>query len=354
VGWLLPASDVGFMSGVPWSDRMNVQTARPAAPHAPARGRLAATGAVLAAAVLFGTTGTSQALGPAEATPLGIGTVRLLLGALALSLIARARRPPSSRAWRAHVPALLAGGVAVAVYQLGWFAGLRRTGVALGTVVGIGSGPVLAGIVHVALGRRGLGRGWVAGTAATVAGAGLLALRSSGAAAADPLGLTLVLGAVLGYVVSVLAAQHAMRRGLDEAGAMAGMFGAGALLLAPILLVEPLGWLATPRGAALALHLGLVTLALAYSLYGYGLRRLAVPTVVTLTLAEPLTAAVLGTAVLGERLGAGGWLGAALVGAGLLLAARGTDGDPGHRPGERPPPAPRGRSGRRGPTAPAP
>jgi DME family drug/metabolite transporter len=45
--------------------------------------------------------------------------------------------------------------------------------------------------------------------------------------------------------------------------------------------------------------------------------------VVTLTLAEPLTAAVLSTALLGERLGAWGWLGAALVASGLVLAARG-------------------------------
>ncbi len=66
-----------------------------------------------------------------------------------------------------------------------------------------------------------------------------------------------------------------------------------------------------------------MTLALAYTLYGWGLRGLAVPTVVTLTLAEPLTAAVLGTALLGERLGPAGWAGAALIALGLLLAARG-------------------------------
>ena len=334
---------------------MNPRTTRPAPVHAPAEGRLAATFAILAAAVLFGTTGTSQALGPAEATPLGIGAVRLVLGALALAAVARVRRPPKGRSLRTHVPALLAGGVAVAVYQLGWFAGLRRTGVALGTVVGIGSGPVLAGILHLALGRRGLGRGWVAGTAATVVGAGLLALGRSGTLSADPVGLALTLGAVLGYVVSVEAAQRAMRGGLDEAGAMAGMFGAGALLLAPVLLLEPLGWLRTLRGAALALHLGFFTLALAYSLYGFGLRRLAVPTVVTLTLAEPLTAAVLGTAVLGERLGARGWVGAALVGAGLVLAARGRNEGPGRFGGSpQPLPVPGGPSDPRAPPGPAP
>lgn len=287
------------------------------------RSRLASIAAVLGASALFGTTGTAQALGPPVATSLGIGAVRLVLGGTALAAVAALGRPGGGRAWRRHVPALLVGGVAVAVYQLGWFAGLRRTGVALGTVIGIGSGPVMAGLLHLACGRGRLSRGWVLGSAATVAGAGLLAARGAGAGAADPLGLALTLGAVLGYVISVEAAQHAMQRGLDPAGAMAGIFGAGAILLSPVLLVEPLGWLSTAGGAAMALHLGLVTLALAYTLYGWGLRGLTVPTVVTLTLAEPLTAAVLGTAVLGEQLGRAGWLGAALIAAGLLLAARG-------------------------------
>jgi len=284
--------------------------------------RLAPIGAVLAAAVLFGTTGTSQALGPGDATSLGIGAVRLGAGAAALATIAWRCRPGEGRAWRRHIAMLLLGGVSVAVYQLGWFAGLRRTGVALGTVVGIGSGPAMAGLIHLACGRRGLTRGWLVGTTATVLGAGLLASRGTGKSSVDPVGLLLTLGAVLGYVLYVEAAQHAIRRGLDAAGTMAGMFGVGAILLAPILALEPLGWLASPRGAALALHLGVVTVGVAYTLYGWGLRYLAVPTVITLTLAEPLTAAVLGTVVLGERIGPMGWLGAALIATGLLVTAR--------------------------------
>ena len=52
--------------------------------------------AVIAAAVLFGTTGTSQALGPDGTTPLGVGAVRLLIGGTALAalgfLLARRHR----------------------------------------------------------------------------------------------------------------------------------------------------------------------------------------------------------------------------------------------------------------------
>jgi DME family drug/metabolite transporter len=277
--------------------------------------------AVLAAAALFGTTGTAQALGPPEATALGVGAVRLALGAAVLAAVTLARRRPA--AWRPHLPALALGGLAVAAYHVAWFAGLRRTGVALGTIVGIGSGPVFAGLLHVLVHRRGLAGAWVAGTALTVAGVTLLAAHGTGGARADPAGLALMLAAGLSYAVYAQAAKHAIDRGLGGDRAMAGVFVAGAAILSPLLALEPLGWLATGRGAALAIHLGALTLGLAYTLYGWGLRHLHVPTVVTLTLAEPLTAAFLGVALLGERLGPAGWLGAAVLAAGLVVAGRG-------------------------------
>lgn len=296
----------------------------PPTPGASRARRLESALAVLAAAALFGTTGTSQALGPGGTTPLGVGGVRLLVGATVLVAVAvlEGRGPGARPRWRTQPAALLLGGAAVAAYQLTLFAGLRRTGVALGTIVGIGSGPVFAGLIHLARERGGLSRSWALGTALTVIGAGLLAARGAGGASADTLGLCLVLGAGLSYALYANAAKHLIRAGFTPARTMAGIFGAGALLILPITLREPLAWLGTPRGLGLALHLGVLTIGLAYWLYGLGLRHLAVPTVVTLNLAEPLTAAALGVALLGERLGARGWLGAAVIVAGLLLASR--------------------------------
>jgi DME family drug/metabolite transporter len=82
-------------------------------------------------------------------------------------------------------------------------------------------------------------------------------------------------------------------------------------------------------------HLGIVTIAVAYLLYGYGLRSIPASMAATLTLAEPVTAAVAGVVVLDERLTAAGWLGAALVVAGLALTGL-------RRPGPRPAPVPAG------------
>jgi DME family drug/metabolite transporter len=100
-------------------------------------------------------------------------------------------------------------------------------------------------------------------------------------------------------------------------------FGLGGLGLVPVLAIGDAGPLFSGGGLALALFLGTVPTALAYVLFARGLRRLSAAETSTLTLAEPLTAGLLGAVVLGERLTTLSGVGAALVLAGLLvLAAR--------------------------------
>ena len=109
----------------------------------------AATGMVLLAAVCFGTTGTAQALGP-DASPATVGAVRLLVGA---ALLSRRRVAYGAAAlWRAraagrggHAPLVAVGAAGLAAYQLCFFAAVAATGVAVGTVVALGSAPALAG-----------------------------------------------------------------------------------------------------------------------------------------------------------------------------------------------------------------
>jgi drug/metabolite transporter, DME family len=102
---------------------------------------------------------------------------------------------------------------------------------------------------------------------------------------------------------------------------MAACFGLGAVALLPVLALAG-GWaLLTPGGLALVAFLGVIPTAIAYVLFARGLRALTASETATLTLAEPMTAALLGVAVLGERLPAAGVLGAALVLSGLLALA---------------------------------
>jgi DME family drug/metabolite transporter len=75
-----------------------------------------------------------------------------------------------------------------------------------------------------------------------------------------------------------------------------------------------------------------VPTALAYLLFARGLSRIAASETATLTLAEPLTATLLGVIALGERPGLAAAAGAALVLSGLALLAL-----PPRRSARRPP-----------------
>ena len=291
--------------------------------------------AVLAAAVLFGTTGTAQALGPDGTTPLAVGVARLVIGGTVLAVVgfALGRRhvrrglhgstPPPRLTPRAF--ALMAiTGVCLALYQPLFFLGTARSGVAVGTVIALGSAPVLAGVIEWALTRRLPSRVWMAATALATVGVAILAAGGGGGEGADPLGILGSLGAGAAFAVFANAQRRLMDSGWDPF-TVAGAMGAGAAACAFVALpFTDLSWLADPGGLAMALWLGLATITVAYTLFTWGLQRLTAATAATLTLAEPLTAGLLGVFVLGEQLTAAGIVGVAVLAAGLLLLALGS------------------------------
>ncbi|GAA1055895.1 transporter [Agromyces luteolus] len=292
---------------------------------------------VLAAAVCFGTTGTAQALGPA-ADPVSVGAARILIGggalaAVAFALQAAGRRSgatgtsvaPSSGGRAPRLPAWVAvavGAAGVLAYQPAFFAGTAANGVAVGTVVALGSAPVLTGLLDWALRRRFPGGTWVLATALATVGVAVLASASgTGPSSVDPLGVAASVGAGASYAVYTLAGKSLLDRGWSSPASMGAMFGVAAAVSLPVLLSTDTRWLATGAGLAMALWLGLVTTTAAYLLFGAGLKHLAPATVSTLTLAEPLTATLLGVLLLQERLPASAVLGLAVLASGIVLLA---------------------------------
>jgi DME family drug/metabolite transporter len=279
--------------------------------------------AVLGAASLWGTTGTAQELGPDGSTPLGVGAIRLIVGSLVLAAIAALSGGHRHQPWRSARVPLLVGGVAVAVYQLSFFAATSTAGVAVATVITIGSAPVFSTGITAARGR-----GWprpraAAAVACSVVGVTLLGLDgASGGGENAAAGVLAALAAGAGYALYAELGRVAMDRGMHSTTAMAALFGVGAAIAALALPWQPLGWATTPSGVAMIVHLGVVTLGVGYVLYGWGLRQLPVPTVVTLTLAEPVVASLLALLVLDEVIGAVGWIGIGLVVTGLAAVAR--------------------------------
>ncbi|NOQ41478.1 MAG: EamA family transporter [Desulfuromusa sp.] len=271
---------------------------------------------VIGAALLWGTTGTAQAFAPVGFDPKVIGALRLLIGGIALLLLVIKRKELGSfRSWL-QLPVLLAA-VFTASYQLCFFAAVAKTGVAIGTIVGIGSAPIAGGVLGlIFLGERP-GKRWLLATILAIIGCTLLSF-SGGDVAIDPVGISLALGAGLSYAAYTLMIKKLLDKHAPNT-IMAAVVCIGAVLLSPALINIDLDWLLQPRSIAVILHLGLATMALSYWLFVRGLQSVQVATAVTLSLAEPMTAATLGILVLGEQLNTQAFFGISLIFAGLVV-----------------------------------
>ncbi|RMD49708.1 MAG: hypothetical protein D6832_01185 [Alphaproteobacteria bacterium] len=272
--------------------------------------------------MLWGSTGTLQALMPEGRDPLVVGALRLAIGGGALAVLALAS--PAARRALPALPAgpVLAAAAGMALYNLLFFAAVLRAGVGLGTVVTIGSAPLWVSAAETIRRRRLPPRRVLAGQGLAVAGAALLI--GAGAAGPEPAtGLALALGAGAAYAGYSLVTSH-MRAAAPSVTIAGATFALAAVLAAPVLLIRPLDWLAGPAAPtawAALVALGLLATAAAYVLYTWGLGRVAPAAAVTLALAEPLTAWTLAATVLGEPATAARMAGAALVLAGLALVS---------------------------------
>lgn len=295
---------------------------------------------MLLGAAAWGSTGTAAHFAPASATSASIGAARIALGGVlllgfAVSTAARRRTVCHLLAdGGAARAALVLAAAAVGGYQICFFAAVRMTGVAIGTVVAIGSAPVFTGALSRLTGGPRLDARWLAATAAAVAGCTVL-VTAGQAAGASAGGVGLALAAGFSYAIYAVTASRLITAGHPESAVMGLLFGGAAVLLAPVLVAGSPGWLLTGRGLAVTAYLGIVTTALAYLLYGRGLQTVPAPVAVTLGLAEPVVAAILGLVVLGERLTVTAVVGLALVGLALatLVGARAPVPPPSSLPG---------------------
>ncbi len=255
---------------------------------------------VFAAAVLWGTSGTAQALAPIGATSAVVGSARLMLCAVFLFLITAARGELKSGRLLLR-PIFLLTGFTQAVFHLTYFGGIAHTGVAIGTMVAIGSCPIFAGLLGGILDKERFSPAWISATFLSLLGLAILLLAGGKEVQVDALGISLALTAGFSYTFFTWITRRLIGQ-LPVEAVLSISFLIGSLFLIPVVMNEPLGWVTTTRGIQVVLYLGLVSAGIAYLLYGHGLRSVHVSTVGTLTLAEPLTAAVLGIFFLNEAL----------------------------------------------------
>ena len=301
-----------------------IQPARPALQR-PASGPGRGTLCVLAASVLWGTTGTAATFAPAVG-PLAIGAAAMGLGGLLRALTAARPVTRERGALSAQRRLVLLGGLTVAVYPLAFYTSMRLAGVAVGTVVSIGSGPLAAALAGRVLDRNRLTARWLAGAALGLAGMLLLCLAEAaephqGHASAGATLLGVALGLVAGttYALYTWAAHRMIGRGVSARAAMGAIFGLGGLLLVPVLLATGAPLVASWPSAAVGAYMALVPMFTGYLLFGWALAHVPATTATTLTLLEPAVATVLAVTVVGEHLPAAGWAGLTLIGGCLLI-----------------------------------
>jgi DME family drug/metabolite transporter len=214
---------------------------------------------------------------------------------------------------------LVIGALSVAIYPLAFYGSMRLAGVTVGTVITIGSAPLLSALIEYILDRRNLTLRWSIGALVGLIGMVLICVAENASHGEVIGGDSVLSGVCLGliggltYALYSWSARKMMLEGTRSSVAMGATFGLGGLLLMPVLIVSGGPFLASWTNAAVGLYMAAVPMFLGYISFGFGLARVQASMATVITLLEPVVAAVLAVLIVGERLPIIGWIGVALV-----------------------------------------
>lgn len=283
----------------------------------------AGAGCAAAAAVLWGTAGTAQSfVSPGGPDPFWVGALRLVFSALFFfPVLAKgfSSGQACSTVFAGSAPwYMLAAAASMVIYNFAFFAGVRLSGIAVGSAVTLGSAPIWAGLFALAAGRR-FAWLWMAGVACAVAGGLMMAANS--VAGINPGGLAFCLTAGFSYAAYAEATQRIVVG--RAAGVLTGTIfvGAAVLSLPPAFALNPFPQMSGVDWIVVA-YLGVVTTGVAYALFSQALKRISAASAVALTLLEPVTAFVAARFVAGEPAGWASLCGLVLILAGLAAILR--------------------------------
>lgn len=275
--------------------------------------------AVVIASFLWGTTGTAAQYAP-TISPFAIGAFAMGVGGVLLCLTAWKTLRNDSAVLCANPLVIIAGSLCVTVYPLAFYASMRLSGVAIGTVVSIASAPLFAAVFEYLFGKKKVSFNWVVSFVLGAVGIVLLSTGKSSSVVMLPeteykqhAGIALGLVAGVTYAGYSWAAKQLINAGGHSKSAMASLFGCAALLLLPSLYFTGERLFATPINTSVALYMAIVPMFLGYVLIGFALRFIEVSQATLITLIEPVVATLFAIFLIGETFSALGCLGMAMV-----------------------------------------
>ena len=281
-------------------------------------GRALGISAVALGTILWGTVGPVVRLFP-EDTEFQYSLIRNFSGTTALWLFVLFSKNKKRYTKQDIVPILIGGAGATLFFPL-FILAFQLTGVGVASVVSIGVAPIFVGLIAWIALKQPPGKQWAYGT--LVAVTGVVALNwPSGENTVNVLGIGFALAAAFGYSMQATGMGMISKRHTPFQ-CVAPMFTIGALFQAPLSYGKDFSFLQDPVLLLGALYGGIVTVALAYAFFIYGIARIGAATAVTVGLMEPLTASILGVVLLGETVSAVGLIGSVLILAGLVVVSR--------------------------------
>jgi DME family drug/metabolite transporter len=267
---------------------------------------------VILAGMCWGTTGTLQALAPAGASALTVGSIRVAGAGLILFVYSMLTKGADlfRRGW--SFKGFLLAVIGQVGYQLSFFSAVKLTGVTLGTMITIGSSPAIAGMLGLFFFKERLSMMWLASTSIAVVGCCMLAFGNSGGPLRiDFWGCALALFAAFAYALLGVGIRVIGKH--DPIEVISILTATSGLAVLPLLVGGDMEWMFSVHGLGIVLALCVVSTILPYALFIRAVQFVPLGMAYTLSLTEPLTASTLAVFVLGEKISITSAIGIALI-----------------------------------------
>ncbi|EGQ9214746.1 TPA: EamA family transporter [Vibrio alginolyticus] len=282
---------------------------------------------ILFASTLWGTTGTAASLAP-DVSALAIGAFSMGIGGFMQACLSAKSLKRDFRKVVHKKKTLLVSIIALATYPLAFYSSMRFAGVAIGTVVSISTAPFFSALLECLFSRnQTITKRWMMSFAIGVIGITLLLASESSANSLfdhdmKHWGVLLGLLAGLTYAIYSWGVKAMIDHGIESQTAMGSVFGIGGVLLLPTLFITGDNLFASSTNTTVMLYMALIPMGLGYVAFGFGLRFVTASGASILTLFEPVIAAALAVAIVGEEISFIGWVGITLTLVCLFLQSK--------------------------------